>query len=140
MAKFSIASTKKKIAERAKGLCEYCLLPENYSVSTFELEHINPISNGGKTTLQNLAWACSGCNKYKSHRVFIIDSETGETVLFFNPRKDNWNEHFSWSEDFTKIIPLTANGRVTVEALQLNRKGLTNLRKILHLVGEHPSK
>lgn len=140
MAKLSSASIKRRISTRAKGLCEYCLLPENYSVSTFELEHINLISNGGKTTLQNLAWACSGCNKYKSHRIFIVDSETSETVFFFNPRKDKWNEHFAWNEDFTKIIPLTAKGRVTTKALKLNRKGLINLRKILHLVGEHPPK
>lgn len=140
MAKLSIASIKKKVAERAKDLCDYCLLPESYSASTFELEHINPISNGGKTILPNLAWACSGCNKYKSHRTFVVDFETGETVLFFNPRKDKWNEHFAWSKDFLEIIPLTAKGRVTVKALRLNRKGLTNLRKILHLVGKHPPK
>ncbi len=140
MAKLSIASIKKKVSERAKGLCEYCLLPESHSVSTFELEHINPISNGGKTTLRNLAWACSGCNKYKSHRVSIIDSETGEAISLFNPRKDNWNKHFALSEDFLKIVPLTAKGRVTVDALKLNRKGLINLRKLLHLYGVHPPK
>lgn len=44
MAKLSVASIKKKVAKRAKDLCEYCLLPESYSASTFELEHINPIS------------------------------------------------------------------------------------------------
>ncbi len=140
MAKLSIASIKKKVSERAKGLCEYCVLPESHSVSTFELEHITPISNGGKTTLRNLAWACSGCNKYKSYRVSAIDFKAGETVLFFNPRKDKWNEHFAWSEDFTEIISKTAKGRVTIKALKLNRKGLKNLRKILHLVGEHPLK
>lgn len=140
MAKLSIASIKKKVSKRAKDLCEYCLLPESYSASTFEIEHINPIANGGKTTLQNLAWACSGCNKYKSHRVSIVDSKTGEIISFFNPRKDKWNEHFALSEDFLKIISLTAKGRVTVNALKLNRKGLINLRKVLSLVGEHPPK
>ncbi len=136
MAKLSIAAMRKKVFERAKGLCEYCFLPEEYSVSVFELEHINPVSNGGKTILKNLALSCSGCNKHKSHRISAIDSETGETILFFNPRQDKWSEHFIWSEDFTEIIALTAKARVTIKSLKLNRRGLKNLRKILHLVGK----
>lgn len=140
MVKLSVAQIKKKVAERANYLCEYCLLPESHSASTFELEHIFPLSKGGKTILENLAWACSGCNKYKSHRISAVDSETGETISFFNPRKDKWNNHFLWDKDFTKIIPQTPKGRVTIKALNLNRKGLINLRTVLHLVGKHPQK
>ncbi len=138
--KLSLAEIKKRVSKRAKHLCEYCLLPESYSVSTFELEHISPRSKGGKKNLKNLAWSCSGCNKYKYNRVSIIDSESGDEIPLFNPRKDVWNEHFSWSEDFMEIIHLTPKGKVTVRALKLNREGLRNLRKLLHLVGEHPPK
>ncbi len=140
MAESSFTSIKKQVFKRAGGLCEYCFLPEEYSASTFELEHIHPFSKGGKTILENLALSCSGCNKYKSHRISAVDSETKETILFFNPRKDVWNEHFAWNENFTEIIALTAKGRVRIKSLKLNRRGLKNLRKILHFVGEHPPK
>ncbi len=140
MAKLSAASIRKKVFERAKGLCEYCFLPEEYSVSVFEFEHIHPVSKGGKTILKNLALSCSGCNKYKSHRISAVVSETKETILFFNPRTDKWNKHFKWNEDFTEMIALTAKAGVTIKALKLNRKGLKNLRRILHLVGKHPPK
>ncbi len=129
MAKNSVAFIRKQVFARANGLCEYCFLPEEYSASAFELEHIYPVSKGGETTLENLALSCPGCNKYKSHRISAVDSETKETISFFDPRKDVWEENFSWSEDFTEIIALTAKGRVTIKPLKLNHGGLKNLRK-----------
>lgn len=139
MAKTSAAFIKKQVSERANGLCKYRFLPEEYSASTFELEYIHPISKGGETILENLALSCSGCNKYESHRISAVDSETKETIEFFNPRKDIGSKHFEWNEDFEEIVALTVKGRVTIKSLKLNRKGLKNLRKILHLVGEHPA-
>jgi hypothetical protein len=38
-----------------------------------------------------------------------------------------WPDHFTWSENDTLIIGLTATGRATVDALRLNRKELINL-------------
>jgi hypothetical protein len=38
------------------------------------------------------------------------------------------------------ILSHTATGRATVEALLMNRPELVNLRRILHLSGEHPPK
>jgi 5-methylcytosine-specific restriction endonuclease McrA len=88
-------SQRNEIYKRANGLCEYCLSPEKFSSSTFEIEHIFPTSLGGKTVLENLALSCSTCNKHKSHRISINDSETKKTVSFYNPRKDIWREHFA---------------------------------------------
>jgi hypothetical protein len=56
----------------------------------------------------------------------------------YHPRQQRWSDHFSWNEDFAFIIGITKIGRVTVEALQLNREGLVNLRRVLYLVNEHP--
>lgn len=36
------------------------------------------------------------------------------------------------------IDALTEIGRVTIAALQLNRQGLVNIRRVLILVGAHP--
>jgi 5-methylcytosine-specific restriction endonuclease McrA len=129
---------REQISKLAKGLCEYCQSQENYSNSTFEVEHIFPVSKGGKTVLENLAYSCSGCNKYKSHRISVFDKATKTDVFFYNPRKDSWNKHFVWNEDFTEIVGSTAQGRVTITALKLNRPQVVNLRKLLSIVGEHP--
>jgi hypothetical protein len=59
-------------------------------------------------------------------------------VPLFNPRIDNWATHFTWSNDFSKMEGTTPVGRATVETLELNRKGLVNLRMALALFGVHP--
>lgn len=41
-------------------------------------------------------------------------------------------------EDYTHVPGVTPIGRATVEALQLNREGVVNLRWVLFLVGLHP--
>lgn len=52
----------------------------------------------------------------------------------------NWDEHFIWDNYFTSIIGKTATGRVTIEAIKLNRLQLKNLRRALLAIGEHPPK
>ena len=63
---------------------------------------------------------------------------TDRIIRLFNPRLDIWNEQFAWTSDFTEIVGLTAIGRVTIEALKLNREGLVNQREMLNNYGKHP--
>ena len=56
----------------------------------------------------------------------------------YNPRQDKWDRQFAWNEEYTLVVGLTPTGRATVEKLQLNRKGVEDLRRILHTAGEHP--
>jgi hypothetical protein len=90
--------------------------------------------------LENLALACQGCNGHKSTKTEAVDTISRTTAIFYNPRKDSWNEHFVWTEDFTEIIGKTAKGRVTIKVLKLNHQRVMNLRRILVLAGEHPPK
>lgn len=131
---------KATIAQRASFRCEYCLIPDTYSMQAFVNEHINPVSKGGVTELINLAYACGGCNGHKHEQTEVEDIEIGESVPLFNPRKQKWKDHFEWSEDKVQIIGLTAVGRVTVSTLKMNRVGLVNLRKLLLTINEHPPK
>lgn len=109
---------RKWLAERANGKCEYCHSPEELSFLAFEVEHIIAEKHGGKTVADNLALACPFCNRYKGTDLGSIDPESGLLTPFFNPRQQNWDEHFSL--DGAMIIPLTAEGRVTAAILQLN--------------------
>jgi hypothetical protein len=126
------------VERRARGGCEYCRSPAKYSTHTFSLDHILPRSQGGVTSLDNLALACQGCNNHKYNKTRASDPFTKQLVDLFHPRQQRWQDHFAWDERFEHVLGLTATGRATVEALQLNRSELKNLRKLLYAAGEHP--
>ncbi len=109
-----------------------------YSTQPFVFEHIIPISRGGETDLANLALACGGCNGHKHAKVESLDPVDQEMVLLYNPRQQQWQDHFAWSEDYLRIVGLTPTGRATVEALKMNRPGVINIRRLLRMAGEHP--
>jgi hypothetical protein len=130
---------QQSIIERAGGCCEYCRSRADFATQSFSIEHIIPVSQGGETVLDNLALACPGCNGHKYAKTHAPDPVDGVVVPLYHPRKHNWPEHFRWSDDFIHIIGLTPIGRATIGALQLNRTGLVNMRRVLFAVGLHPS-
>ena len=79
-------SLRRRVWERANGLCEYCQAPANFASASFHCEHISPRKIGGKSTLDNLAWACPWCNSAKHHKTHARDPQTGQRVPLFNPR------------------------------------------------------
>jgi len=133
-------SRKKQVAERARLYCEYCLSQSDFSPDSFSVEHIIPVSKSGSNDLDNLAYSCQGCNNRKYIHTEAIDPVTNTVIRLFHPREDRWSDHFQWSTDQSMIIGLTPSGRATVEKLDLNRKGVVNLRHVLTLIGEHPPK
>ncbi len=133
-----MTALKSQVIERAQGNCEYCRSQARFATQAFSIEHITPQSKGGQTALDNLALACQGCNNHKYNKTKAADPITTEIVPLYHPRQQKWEEHFSWNEDFTLIIGITKIGRAFVEALQLNREGLVNLRRVLYRVSEHP--
>lgn len=134
------AALRRTVATRARGLCEYCRCQEDFSPDSFTVEHIKPRQAGGETVAENLAWSCSGCNGRKYTKTTYPDPVTGQETVLFNPRQQLWSEDFAWNEDFTQVMGQTACGRATIEALQLNRVGVVNLRRLLAAVGLHPPK
>jgi hypothetical protein len=85
----------------------------------FEIEHINPSAAGGLNSEENLALSCRSCNLYKSNRTQWTDPESGEVVRLFNPRLDEWRNHFSIDANLA-ISGVSAIGRATVAAMNLN--------------------
>lgn len=126
------------IAQRALFRCEYSQSRADCACESFEVEHIYPLSLNGTNDPGNLAFSCRGCNSRKSDRVEAIDPFTKQMTLLFHPRNDLWEEHFAWDDSYLLAIGLSSIGRATVEALQLNRQGLVNLRWLMKLGGIHP--
>lgn len=111
-------SMRKFVAERANDICEYCRLPQSVTLHKHEPDHIIPILHGGKTEKRNLALACMRCNRYKGPNVASYDPITAMLVPLFNPRIQNWENHFELKAAI--IQPITPEGRVTVKILHLN--------------------
>jgi hypothetical protein len=103
-----------------------------------EVEHLIPEVLGGPTEEGDLWLACSLCNSHKGDRVAGLDPVTGETVGLFDSRRQLWQEHFAWADDGMIIEGLSAIGRATVIALNLNRPALVRSRRLWVAAGWHP--
>lgn len=132
------AQLRRLVTERAAECCEYCRCQAKYSAQSLSIDHSIPRQAGGLTQADNLALACQGCNGHKATHTMALDPLTGLVIPLFHPRQQRWSGHCRWSVDCTEIVGLTPVGRATVEALQLNRSGLVNMRRILYAAGEHP--
>ncbi len=99
------ARLRKEVAKRAKYRCEYCQSPEHFSLDTFTIDHILPLSEAGGDDLENLAFACHNCNNRKQNTISIMDPETEVRIPLFNPRIDRWYDHFRWSDDTLTLEP-----------------------------------
>jgi hypothetical protein len=129
---------RRRVIERARGICEYCYSQMAYSSDPFNAEHIIPRSRDGVTALHNLALSCFGCNNKKWTYITGRDSVTQTLAPLYHPRRDRWADHFEWNATCTMLLGLTPTGRATIDLLELNRPGVVNLRRILYAYGEHP--
>ena len=118
---------ERHVEERAAGRCEYCRMHQSLQGATFHVEHIIPRSRGGASQLDNLGWACPSCNLHKSNRVEVRTTDNLQMIFLFNPRTDNWNDHFCWAGYV--IVGLTSCGEATVDALYLNHDRRIKIRQ-----------
>ncbi len=114
--------------ERAAGRCEYCRQPASLSfLLPHELDHVIAEKHGGLTVANNLAYACWRCNRHKGTDLGSFDPLTGQFSFLFNPRTQNWAEHFVFAG--ATIAGLTAEGRTTIKLLRLNSSERTAERR-----------
>lgn len=136
--------TRQAVRERANFLCEYCHSPERLSATRFTVDHVIPKSLSGSDDFSNLALACRRCNERRYNFVAGIDSETQEVVQIFNPRCQQWQEHFVWIEDGVVIQGVTPIGRATCDRLDLNdmrypeNDSIRATRRFWIQIGLHP--
>jgi hypothetical protein len=107
-------------------------------LGVLEIEHIIPKAAGGLDNEENLWLACRLCNSYKGTQTHARDPVANRNVKLFNPRQQKWSRHFARTEDGTRISGLTASGRATVLALQLNNPYAVTVRQSWISAGWHP--
>ena len=128
---------RRRVAERAYHVCEYCLVHEDDLLLACEMDHVISVKHGGETSFENLANACFHCNRHKGSDVGSIVSAAGVLVRFFNPRSDHWNEHFYFNAG--RIESSSTIGEATVRILDFNHPDRVLLRKLLANAGRYPT-
>jgi hypothetical protein len=127
------------VVRRAGDRCEYCHLPQASQVATFPVDHVIPAVRHGPTDPDNLCLACPRCNALKWTRVDAADPASGELVSLFNPRRDDWDTHFRWSQADTSILEgLTPRARATIALLELNSTRRITIRRWLTAAQNYP--
>lgn len=135
MAERSWQTTKEIVYTRAAGCCEYCQTSEINIGQAMHVEHIHPAGGDG---LDNLCLACPNCNLSKASVTAAPDPVTNQEFPLFNPRQQNWAEHFQWTENHTQIEGITPTGRATVARFKMNRPRIVLARQRWVQAGFHP--
>lgn len=125
------------VKARAKSLCEYCLIREEDTYFGCQVDHIISEKHGGATEENNLAYACSYCNRNKGSDIGSIVWETQRFCRFFNPRIDQWPDHFRLNG--VSIATITPVGEVTARILDFNHVDRLIEREELAVLGLYPS-
>ncbi len=94
MSSYLSADLRHLVESRARGFCEYCLIHQSDTFLGCQVDHVISEKHGGPTSGENLAYACTLCNRAKGTDIGSIAPGSGEFTRFFNPRTDRWGDHF----------------------------------------------
>jgi len=127
---------RRTVAARASNCCEYCLIPQDSKLFTFEVDHIIAEKHRGATREDNLCLSCIDCNRHKGSDFASFDPESDAIALLFNPRRERWIDHFLLNGALIESV--TPTGRVTVFLLQINDESRVSERAALIEARRYP--
>ncbi|MGD1904068.1 MAG: HNH endonuclease [Geitlerinemataceae cyanobacterium] len=137
MSAYIPAQLRTAVEQRANNTCEYCRIHETFSMYSHEIDHAIAQKHGGQTIENNLVLACLPCNRHKGSDLTSLDPHTGEITPLFNPRQQQWSDHFKIENG--QIEGLTAIGRTTIFLLRFNTPQRVQLRAALAARGLYPN-
>ena len=132
------AECQQLISARAGQRCEYCRMHQELQGAVFHVEPPSlPRKLGGSDELDNLAWACPGCNLTKAIRVKLRDRSAGQEVPgVSSPARTAGPQHFAWQG--YEMVGLTPIGRAVVDAFDLNHDRRLRVRHVEERFGLFP--
>jgi 5-methylcytosine-specific restriction endonuclease McrA len=97
--KTTVRYSKHNVFLRDGYTCQYC--GEDVARKTATLDHVLPVSHGGKTTFENTVCACATCNANKGNDKKIVPKVKPYKPTYFQladkRKKLDWNlPHPSW--------------------------------------------
>lgn len=121
-------SAESRAAVRAAfgGRCGYCGVSERSVGGELEIDHFHPVAAGGSDDVENLVYACTICNRFKSG--YVPSPSAPDSLRLLHPKRDDLALHI---EETThgRLIGLTPHGWFHVQRLRLNRPQLVALRQ-----------
>lgn len=138
MSTYLKAELRQQLLTADDHCCAYCQTTQGNSGSPMVVEHIVPRQKSGETRFNNLCFACHRCNEFKGAITAMVDPLTGQMTSLFDPRQQNWSDHFAWDITNIRLLGLTATGRVTIIALNMNNEIIVDSRKKWVQAGWHP--
>lgn len=85
--------TRKNIYKRDENTCQYC--GKKFKPQDLNLDHVIPLSRGGRDTWQNVVCSCVPCNLHKGSQILV---EAG-MILIRTPKKPHWRSFVKYSLD-----------------------------------------
>jgi 5-methylcytosine-specific restriction endonuclease McrA len=73
------AELDRRVRKRAKGVCEYCRLPQAAYPLSFQVDHIIAEQHHGKTQLNNLCQACPRLD-HRAVLTFLNDLDVAQIL------------------------------------------------------------
>jgi hypothetical protein len=80
--------------------------------------------------------SCPSCNIAKGSDIAGADPTSGNATFLYHPRQQKWSDHFELRNAI--IHGKTAEGRLTVQLLQLNSRERVTEREGLIELGRYP--
>jgi len=136
MSRYVSENLRAQVEIRAGGICEYCRIATADTYFGGEVDHIISLKHRGQTEFENLALACQPCNRNKGSDLGSLPESSKNLVRFFNPRTDEWSEHFRANSD-GQIEFLTEIGGVTAFIFGFNDEERIAERKGLIEIGHY---
>ena len=98
--KTTIRYSKYNVFLRDGYICQYC--GDDVNKKTATLDHVLPISHGGKTTFENTVCACTTCNASKGNNKKIVPNHKPTKPTYYQlvdkRKKMQWDiQHPSWA-------------------------------------------
>lgn len=91
----NVRLTRQNLFIRDKKTCQYC--HKVFAEKKLTVDHVMPLSRGGKHKWTNIVAACSPCNNKKGSKT----PDEANMPLIKKPKEPRWlpGKELSWSED-----------------------------------------
>lgn len=133
-------SVRFEVFKRDKFTCQYCGAQAPDVI--LEIDHINPVSKGGKNDLLNLVTACKDCNSGKSNRILSDDSAVKvqkQRLDDLQNRREQLEMMLKWRDELETEVQLEIDSIDSVFISRtkwgMNDVGRNSIRKLINKFG-----
>ena len=115
------AELRSEVFERDRGVCQYC------GERGTTLDHVLPVSKGGKANRFNLLVACHACNSKKSAKV--LPEETVKVIHFFLKRERTVANGYPYMSELVRQFFEQLEQKPPFQQARI--RGVVGIRKVL---------